>query len=321
MYKEPEGGCVMEMVKKSNAAVFLFINAFLWGSSYVWSKMLLGYLSRFSVLFLCALGSLITITIAFYPRLKGIKRSAVLPSVLVSLFSVVSNIFFMFALQYTSSSNTAFIVQLSVIITPVLMALIEKKMLQGRIVASAIIAVGGLFLLTCDFSNFRLNIGDLLALGNALFFSAFLAGNNISSRKVDPVHFSFIHYATNTAAFFFMVLFAEAEKVHIQGLKSPVFAALISISILITFVTILLQSSAIKFVRPEKATLIYTMEPVTALILGYAFLGESLNGKKAVIGCVLILLAVVFSLYTPRLRLRLRHKQEISEAGVNLQAQ
>jgi hypothetical protein len=55
----------MGFIKKNNANIFLFINAFLWGSSYVWSKMLLSFLPQFAILFICSLGSLAS-TIAVF---------------------------------------------------------------------------------------------------------------------------------------------------------------------------------------------------------------------------------------------------------------
>jgi drug/metabolite transporter (DMT)-like permease len=305
------GETFMDIIKKNNASIFLFVNAILWGSSYVWSKMLLGYMPRFSILFLCSLGGLFTIEILFYSSIKKIKLQIILPCILISSFSIISNTFFMYALQYTSSSNTAFIVQMSVVITPLLMAIVDKKFPQGKTIAGAIVALSGLYLLTWDFTSFTLHIGDLLALGNALFFSLFLVGLNISFRKIDPIHFTFIHYATNTTAFLLLAGILEMSKINFNALKSTTFSGLIAASIFASVVTILFQTTSIKFVRPEKAALIYTFEPITTLILGFAILGEGLNGIKALTGCILIITAVVISLYSPRHRVRKEKKEAI----------
>lgn len=289
----------MNIIKKNNAQLFLVLNAVFWGSSYVWSKMLLNYLPRFSILFICSLGGLISTFVFFYPSLKTIKKSSIIPSAAVSSFSIISNTFFMLALQYTSSSNTAFIVQTSVIITPVLMGLLERKMPQRRILISAFIALAGLFILTCDFNNFHLKPGDLLAFGNALFFSVFLVGLEKNSKKVDAVHFTFIHHATNTIGFLIAALLLERHLVSLHNLKNPAFVVLAAASTLVAVITVLIQSKAIKFVRPEKATLIYSLEPVTTLILGLVLIGEKMNGIKPIIGCLLIFASVLFSIHRP----------------------
>jgi drug/metabolite transporter (DMT)-like permease len=290
----------MGMIKKNNAPIFLFFNAFLWGSSYVWYKMLLGFLPQFSILTICSFGCLISTFIMFYPYIKTINRKELLPILKISILSIVSNSLCMLALQFTSSSNTAFIVQLSVIITPLLMSLSEKKIPQGKLIASMIIALIGLFLLTCDFKNFRLRPGDLIALGNALFFSIYLVSLNRNSSKVNPVHYTFIQHTSNTVVFMILAGFLEIHAINFQNLKSPVFVILITVSIFISLVTILIQSLAIKFVRPEKATFIYTFEPITAMFLGFLFMGEKLAGITPIIGCLLILVSVVFSLYNPK---------------------
>lgn len=290
----------MRLVHKNNATVFLFLNAFLWGSSYVWSKMLLGYLPRFSILSICSFGGLIATLILFYPSIRTINIHTAALSIGVTMFSVLSNTFFMLALQHTSSSNAAFIVQLSVIITPLIMALAEKRVPAKRGVLSALIAVLGLFMLTCNIRNFHLNIGDLFALGNALFFSLFLVSLNMISKKVNPVQFTIVHHATNTIFFLVMAGLLEVNLISFEKLRSPVFALLIGASICVTVITVLVQSTTIRFVRPEKATLVYTFEPVTAMFLAFIFIGEKFNGIGPVIGCALIILSVFYSLYRPK---------------------
>lgn len=289
----------MSFVKKNNAMVFLIFNAVLWGSSYVWSKMLLSFLPRFSILFLCALGGLVTTLVLFFPSIRTLKAKAILPSLAVSAFSVLSNTFFMLALQHTSSSNTAFIVQLSVILTPVMMAVLDWKIPEAKILAGAVTAVVGLFLVTCDFRSFSLNPGDMLALCNALFFSLFLIGQNRICGKVEAVHFSFLHHGFNTVIFLTLAIGFELQSVRVERLTKPLFAILAVVSVFIAVTTVLFQSAAIKYIRPERATLVYTLEPVTALLLAWFFMGERLNGIHAVIGCILILAAVLLTVYKP----------------------
>src|SRR5690554_4438204 len=98
----------MNIIKKSNAKYFLFINAGLWGSTYVWSKMLLEYLPHLWILFINSVGGTVLTSILFRPSVKQIQYRSIIKSSLISILSVISNIFFIFALQYTSSSNVAF---------------------------------------------------------------------------------------------------------------------------------------------------------------------------------------------------------------------
>lgn len=289
----------MNIIKSRNAAWFLLLNAILWGSSYIWSKMLLGYLPYFTILFSFSLGGLLILGPLFHKRIRGIRKKTVILGIGISGFSIGSNIFCLLALQGTSSSNTAFIVQLSVIITPILMSLAKRELPGSRAVFGAFAALAGLFLLTCDFRSFSLNPGDLYALGNALFFSLYLVALKLYSGNTDPVQFTFVQHAAGTVVFLVLMLSFDIRRLG-DGRMDGAGLAILLLSIVISVATILIQSGAIQYVRPEKATLIYTLEPVTATVLAYFFTGEKLAGMSAFAGCALILLAIGSSVYKIR---------------------
>ncbi|HHV60725.1 MAG TPA: DMT family transporter [Clostridiaceae bacterium] len=290
----------MSAIKRSNVNMFLLLNAILWGSHYVWNKMLLGYLPRFSILFICSLGGAICTGIAFYKSMRHISRKSLLWGIFINSFSTVSNIFCMLALGATSSSNTAFIVQTSVLITPVLMCVLLKKLPEKKVVAGSLTALPGLFLLTTELKGFHINPGDLFALVNALFFSLFMVATNINSDKIDSKQLTVIHHAMNTVIFFILMACFEKGTSRLNSFLSPIPLALSGISIFIAIATILIQNSALCIVNPERATLIYTLEPVFASIFAFIFIGERLESAAAVAGCILILASVMFSVFTGR---------------------
>ena len=286
----------MNIIKANNASAFMVINAILWGSSYIWSKMLLGYLPYFTILFLYFLGGLLFISCIYYKKIKSIDRKTVIIGIAIGCLSILSNIFCMLALKNTTSSNTAFIVQMSVIITPFLMSAVERKLPRSRTVFSAVTALAGLLLLTFNFSNFTFKTGDLFALANAIFFSLYLTALRIFMGKTDPVQFTFMQHVTGMVVFLGMAIMFEFRQIEYDRFDFAALVVLI-ISIAISVSTILIQSSAIQFVRPEKATIIYTLEPVAAAVLAYLLIGERLSGTRAFAGCVLILFAIILTVY------------------------
>lgn len=299
----------MNMIRERNASVFLLLNAILWGSSYIWSKMLLGYLPYFTILFTFSLGGLLSITVIFFRRIRSINKKTFIIGISIGCFWILSNIFCMLALKGTSSSNTAFIVQLSVVITPLLMSVYRRKMPGVRVIISAITALAGLLLLTCDFKSLSFQRGDLFALCNAVFFSLYLVALKIYSGKTDPVQFTFVQHMTGTVVFLCMALFFEMRQIAFSSVDITGYAILI-LSIAISVLTILTQSSAIKFVRPEKATVIYTLEPLTAAVLAYVLSGEKPVSLSAIAGCALILIAVAVSVYKIRGTQKVKNKVE-----------
>jgi len=285
----------MKIITKTNAQIFLLINALFWGSSYIWSKMLLRYLPPFFILFICSILGLIVTVILFKEHLKNFNRKAVLICALISLVSVASNTFCMLALKRTSGSNTAFIVQLSIVITPIIMAILEKKAPTPKTIILALMALSGIFLITSSGKGLAINLGDIFALCNAICFSLFIALQNKFSQVVNPIQFTFIQHATNFVAFLSLAIIFEANSISFISVVSPILFILLGLNAIVIIFTSLFQSSAIKYVRPENATIIYAFEPVTTALLGALLLGERITGIQSVVGCIIILLTVVIS--------------------------
>jgi len=285
----------MKIITKRNAQIFLLLNALFWGSSYIWSKMLLGFLPPFSILFICSILGLIVTVVLFKEQLRNFNKKSVLICVLISLVSVASNTFCMLALKRTSGSNTAFIVQLSIVITPIIMAVLERKAPTYKTIILALMAMVGIYLITCSGKGLQINLGDIFALCNAFCFSLFIALQNKFSLKVNPIQFTFIQHATNFVMFLSLALIFEASSISFITAVSPLFFILIGLNAMVVIFTSLFQSSAIKYVRPENATVIYAFEPVTTALLGAILLSERFTGIQSITGCILILLTVVIS--------------------------
>lgn len=289
----------MKIITRNNAQVFLLLNALFWGSSYIWQKMLLSFLPSFSILFICAVIGLAATYLIFRKQLNNFSKKAVIISTLISLVSVISNTFCMLALKRTSGSNTAFIVQLSIVITPIIMAILEKKSPSAKTIVLAISAMAGIYLITCAGKGLNINLGDIFALCNAIFFSLFLALQKKFSQIINPIQFTFVQHATNLVMFFGLAMIFEAGSITFSNALSPIFFLLIGLNAMVTIFTALFQSSAIKYVRPENATILYAFEPVTTALLGAILLGEHFSGIASIIGCVVILLTVIVSAVKP----------------------
>jgi drug/metabolite transporter (DMT)-like permease len=313
----------MNIIKQNNASAFMALNAVLWGSSYIWSKLLLGHLPYFTLLFMFSLGGLLSILVIFKRRLKHFNKKTVITGCVLGSLSIMSNISCMLALGSTSSSNTAFIVQLSVVITPLMMAVAKKRLPDKRDALSAVTAMAGLVLLTCNFNDpgsFRFNIGDIYALANAIFFSLYLAVLKIYSNDKDPIQLTFVQHAASTAAFLCLMAVTKSFSIDYGNIDIAV-AAVLAVSIFISVSTILIQISAIRYEKAEKAVVIYTLEPVTAAALAYIIMGERFQGVNAVVGSLLILLAVTVAVYRKKSIFRLYSKLSQKSRRISLRSQ
>jgi drug/metabolite transporter (DMT)-like permease len=290
-----DGTYIMKIITKTNAPIFLLLNALFWGSSYIWSKMLLGYLPPFFILFSSSILGLLATAALFRSQIKGFTKKALLICIATSLISTLSNMFCMLALKRTSGTNTAFIVQLSIVITPIIMGILERKLPSSKVLLSALTAMLGVFLITCSGKGLNVNLGDMFALCNAICFSLYLALQNKFAKLIQPIQFTFVQHATNSAAFLVLSLVLETGEITFKNAINTKFFILFALNALVVIFTALFQSSAIKYVRPENATIIYAFEPLTTALLGMLILGESFTGIRTITGCSLILLAALIS--------------------------
>lgn len=285
----------MKIITKTNAPIFLLLNALFWGSSYIWSKMLLDFLPPFFILFSSSILGLLVTAVIFRSQINGFTKKILFIGVSISLISTLSNMFCMLALKRTSGTNTAFIVQLSIVITPVIMGILEKKVPSSKVLLPALTATFGVFLITCSGKGFNINPGDIFALCNAICFSLYLALQNKFSKLIHPIQFTFIQHATNSLVFLALSLIMETGAITFENAINKKFFILFALNALVVIFTALFQSSAIKYVRPENATVIYAFEPLTTALLGALVLGELFTGVRTIAGCALILLAAVIS--------------------------
>ena len=289
----------MTLIKKNNASNFVFLNTLLWGSSYVWIKILFTSVEKFSGLLLCNLIGGVIIFIFFRKKFSGLTFKKIKLYSGIVFLCTLSNIFNAFGLQHTTSSNVAFITQMSVIMVPIIMAFLLKRKPEGYIIMSAVIAIFGVMLLVVDFSNFTLSVGDLYSLGAALTFSLYLISLERNSKIIDSVQMTLVYFGVNILTYCILAL-AFGEKGFLQApFMNITFIIIIILNVSVNIFTILIQNEAAKYLRPEKVAIIYCMEPVVTLVIAYFFMSEVPN-IKSLIGS----LGIIFSILYMNLRSR-----------------
>jgi drug/metabolite transporter (DMT)-like permease len=177
-------------------------------------------------------------------------------------------------LQYTTASNAGFITGLSVVLTPLLAALVLAES-PGRWPAlGAVLAVCGLALLSLQ--RLEVRRGDALVLGCAVAFAAhiLLLGRNA------PRHPT---YALAVVQLATAGLLALAWAGLAGDLAAPasgsVWLALAITAVAASAGAFLIQTRAQREVSPTRTAVILTMEPVFAGLFGFLLAGERLSGR------------------------------------------
>lgn len=193
-------------------------------------------------------------------------------------------------LAHTSASNSGLITGLYVVLTPLLAALVARRAPGLLISLGALLAFGGLALLTLN-QGLRLRYGDLLTVGCALSYAAhivYLAG--VAPRhRVIP--FTAVQLLVTAAG----GLVASAL---VEGLPSPptnTWAALAITGLAVSGGAFLLQVWAQTVIGPARTAIILALEPAIAAAVAAVWLGERLS-VPGWIGAALILVGIYIAL-------------------------
>ena len=199
------------------------------------------------------------------------------------------------ALQYTNIANAAFFTVFYVPFVPIILFIIYKEKVHWSIWPSIALCIVGVYLLT-DFSDAEIMLGDTLV----IFCSIFWALHIIFAGKFMQKFNIPVFYAALQAAFvfslsiFFAFIFEEVVLSNILlELSSILYAGALSGGIAFT-----LQMYAQKNIEEAPAAIIYSLEGVFAAIAGWIILDQFLKFNN-IIGCFLILFAVVLSQILP----------------------
>jgi drug/metabolite transporter (DMT)-like permease len=199
-------------------------------------------------------------------------------------------------LQFTSVAKAGFITGLSVVIVPLLEALVLHRRIGTATVAGVVLATSGLGLLTLG-SNLRVELGDLLVLGCALAFALHILSVDRYAVRHNVLGLTcaqIVIAALLTGAGALVV-----ERPTGQQLLAIMPAALFT-GVLATVVAFYLQTLAQRFTTATHTALIFTMEPVFAGVFAFLWADEQL-GPAALAGCGLILLGMLVAQLAGRL--------------------
>ena len=199
------------------------------------------------------------------------------------------------ALQYTNIANAAFFTVFYVPIVPILLFIFYKIKVHWSIWPSIVMCIIGVYLLS-NFSDFQIMLGDALVILCSLFWALHIIFAGKFMKKFDLP----IFYASLQSIFVFLLSMIAAlifEEIDIQKILLE-YSSILYAGILSGGVAFTLQMYAQKNIDEAPAAIIYSLEGVFAALAGWIILNQILNLNN-IIGCLLILLAVILSQIAP----------------------
>lgn len=263
----------------------------IWGATFLIIQITLRDVGPFGLVahrFLLAAG---VIYLFFRRRVHQLRRSELVGAALVGGATFASYAFQTSGLQYIPSSRSAFITALYVPAVPLLqLAIIGRAPRLSALLGIGVSFAGLLVLSSSAGMGIELGPGELLTLGCALGAALQIVFIGRFAPETDPLRLAFLQFTiVGVLSMLFAVIVGEPAPNY-----TPSFiAGIVSLGVVGTAFGLSAMNWAQQTVSATRATVIYTMEPVWAGLIGAA-VGEPMTART-LIGSALILGGVLVS--------------------------
>lgn len=278
--------------KKSKIAIFLLIlTTILWGTSFVITKSITEQVPIFLYISLRFAIALIGF-LPFFAHLRYLKKKILVMAFITGMLYFFGFAIQTFGLQTTTAGKTGFITGLSTVIVPFITWILYKKTIGWRLwVAIALSVVGMAFLLLENEAG--VVIGDILVLICAFFWAFFIIYNDKYVRLVDLYAYSIIQIIVICCSGFICSLILR-ESFTLFSVSSGMWYLMIYMGIIVMTLTILFQNWSQQYQGATQTALIFTLEPVFAVLFDYFIRGTILS-FFGWLGCGLVFIAILIT--------------------------
>lgn len=212
------------------------------------------------------------------------RRGAVMGLAFFAVLSCEST-----ALHMTSTSTTSFLENTSVVLVPLIMAVITRRAPGWTTMLSAALSLGGVALLTLRPGTGGFGPGEALCLVTALLYAgAIIVTDRMSHSGSDPLAMGIAQVCT-------IAVCAAAAAFIFEDPAIPVrvrdWGIILGLAVVCTCFGFTLQPVAQRGTTAERAGMFCALSPLSAGLLGVIFLDESL-GLQGEAGAALILCGI-----------------------------
>lgn len=282
--------------KKLLSSLLLALTALIWGSAFVAQRVGLDYagpLSFNGVRSLIGAAVLVPVWLLFRRRDADLART-LRAGVLCGLILFAAANLQQAGLAYTEVGKAGFITTFYIILVPILSMLARKKPGWG-IWPAVVLALAGLWCLCMQPGSFTVGKGELMELCCAFFYSLQIMVIDRYVQEADGVLLSCIQFAVSGLLSLGAGLVFEHPDFPrlFQGWVPLLYSGILSCGVGYT-----LQILGQKNLHPTVASLLMSLESAFSVLAGWLLLHQAL-GRREILGCALMLAAVVLAQLAP----------------------
>ena len=287
------------MNKDFSGHLAALLTIFIWGTTFISTKILLTDFKPIEILFFRFLIGLFILTLIYPKRLRKTTKKQELTFALtglcgVTLYYLLENI----ALTYSMASNIGVIISIAPFFTAILSHFILKEeTLNQNFIIGFMAAMVGIMLISFNgSSNFKLNpLGDILALLAALVWAFY----SILTKRISDYGYSTIQVTRRTfmygVTFMFLTLIPLGFKLDLGRFSNPIYLGnILFLGLGASALCFVTWNMAVKILGAVKTSLYIYIVPVVTVVTSIIVLHEQIT-LMAFIGTVLILIGLFLS--------------------------
>lgn len=278
---------------KLKADLSLLLVAMGWGVSYYLIDISLEDMGPFTLNSNRFLIAFVVALILSFPKLKNISKKTFKYSLLLGITLVFVYIGSTFGVKHTTLSNTGFLCGLTVIFTPILSAIVYRKLPSKKQTFVIFLSFIGIGLLTMkdDFSiNYDNLLGDLLCIMCAFAYAVnlLITEKAVAYEDVNAFHLGVLQLGTT--GIFNLILASILEKPHLPT-ESKYLWPVLFLAIFCTGLAFIVQCVAQQYTEASHVGIIFSLETVFAGIVAY-FLADEVLSFQSYIGAALLVACI-----------------------------
>lgn len=279
---------------------WLTLCVIIWGSNFVFGKMLVEFFSPSMITMLRLLFIVVfLIGLSFFNRQRKqvkMKVDIILLVVLGVVGVFINQWSFFVGLETTDPTTAALILALTPILTGFLAAIFLKEKITVRMIIGSVVAIIGIFYVVTngDFATVTIDEGLIWIVLTMVTFAVMIIITRYLGERLDA--FTITLYS-NVVGLIVAIPFAFLYDSPIVVSKSlNPWLLLISTAIIVHGLATLIWNKHIRNVDASKASILSNLEPFVAMVVGFILLSKPITFIE-ILGSIFIVAGVVLSTY------------------------
>ncbi len=276
--------------KQLKAEGFLVILTIIWGGTFAVIKTGLNDSTPLMLISVRFGAAFLIFTLLYFKKFSFNGKKTIYRGLILGVLMFLGYGLQTLGLNYTTASRAGFITYTYALFIPFLQFyVLKRKPVLGNIVG-LLVVFGGLWIISNPMGG-DLNIGDLITFGAAISYAFYIIFLDKITKEENPALMTAIQFLVTAILGLITSLFLEDPFIKF----SPnLIYSILYLVILGSVVSIYLMNLYQRDTTPMRAVLIYSLEPVFAVLFALVILKESFSFRE-IVGSVLILLGVLVS--------------------------